>query len=66
MPFTADAVAAQHVQDRLKSLYQLVHDIEKRRKQSENGVNAIRNLQTLNEDQDNAHYQVCKPVQLIN
>ncbi|KAJ8943033.1 hypothetical protein NQ318_022577 [Aromia moschata] len=38
MPFTADAIAAQQVQERLKSLQQLVHDIEKKRQQSEQGI----------------------------
>ncbi|KAJ8928859.1 hypothetical protein NQ314_018516 [Rhamnusium bicolor] len=38
MPFTADAIAAQQVQERLKSLQQIVHDIEK---------NASRKLKSL-------------------
>ncbi|XP_074034439.1 SAGA-associated factor 29 [Leptinotarsa decemlineata] len=38
MPFTADAAAAQQVQERLKSLQQLVHEIEKKRHQSEQGI----------------------------
>lgn len=58
MPFTADAIAAQHVQKRLKNLYQLVQDIEKRRQHSENGVMAINKLQTSQEDPDTNHYQV--------
>ncbi|XP_018571132.1 SAGA-associated factor 29 [Anoplophora glabripennis] len=41
MPFAADAVAAQQVQDRLKSLQQLVHEIEKKRIQSEQGINTL-------------------------
>ncbi|KAJ8978940.1 hypothetical protein NQ317_003001 [Molorchus minor] len=41
MPFTADAIAAQQVQERLKSLQQIVHDIEKKRQQSEQGINAL-------------------------
>ncbi|CAG9821476.1 unnamed protein product [Phaedon cochleariae] len=38
MPLTADAVAAQQVQERLKALQQLVHEIEKKRQQSEQGI----------------------------
>ncbi|KAF5282551.1 hypothetical protein FQA39_LY04958 [Lamprigera yunnana] len=41
MPFTADSIAAQQVQECLKSLYGLVHEIEKKRQASENGINAI-------------------------
>lgn len=41
MPFTADAVAAQQVQERLRSLQQLVHEIEKKRHQSEQSVTSI-------------------------
>lgn len=41
MPFAADAVAAQQVQDRLKSLQQLIHEIEKKRFQSEQGINTL-------------------------
>ncbi|KAK4884324.1 hypothetical protein RN001_000595 [Aquatica leii] len=41
MPFTADAIAAQQVQECLKSLYGLVHEIEEKRQLSENGINAI-------------------------
>lgn len=42
MPFTADAIAAQQVQDRLKSIQQLVHEIEKKRQQSRLGLKAIK------------------------
>lgn len=45
MPFTADAIAAQQVQERLRSLQQLVHDIEKKRHQSEQGILAIQKYQ---------------------
>lgn len=41
MPFAADAVAAQQVQDRLKSLQQLIHEIENKRIQSEQGINTL-------------------------
>lgn len=58
MPFTADSVAAQQVQDCLKSLYQLVHDIEKKRVQSEQGINAINKFNNSQEEKSQ-HYQVC-------
>lgn len=45
MPFTADAIAAQQVQERLRSLQQLVHEIEKKRYQSEQGIMAIQKYQ---------------------
>lgn len=61
MPFTADAIAAQHVQERLKSLHQLVVDVEKKRMQSENGCNAINKLQNTHEDRESTHYQVTAP-----
>lgn len=38
MPFTADAIAAQQVQERLRALHQLIHDIEKKRTQCEQGI----------------------------
>lgn len=41
MPFSADAVAAQQVQERLKSLFGLVQDIEKKRTICEQSVNAL-------------------------
>uniref|UniRef100_A0A6P7G881 SAGA-associated factor 29 isoform X1 n=1 Tax=Diabrotica virgifera virgifera TaxID=50390 RepID=A0A6P7G881_DIAVI len=43
MPFTADAAAAQQVQERLKSVQQLVHEIEKKRAQCELGIAALQN-----------------------
>lgn len=42
MPFTADAVAAQQVQERLKSLYGIIHEIDKKRTACEQSVNALR------------------------
>ncbi|CAG9766147.1 unnamed protein product [Ceutorhynchus assimilis] len=41
MPFTADAVAAQQVQERLKSLFGIVHDIEKKRTICEQSLTAL-------------------------
>ncbi|XP_030764031.1 SAGA-associated factor 29 [Sitophilus oryzae] len=41
MPFTADSVAVQQVQERLESLYSLIHDIEKKRAQCEQGLNTL-------------------------
>nr|CAI5819931.1 unnamed protein product [Callosobruchus analis] len=41
MPFTADAVAAQQVQERLKLLQQLVHETEKKRQQCEQSITAL-------------------------
>lgn len=49
MPFTADSIAAQQVQECLKSLYRLVHDIEKKRQQSENGINTINKFNSQDE-----------------
>lgn len=40
MPFTADAAASQ-IQERLKNLYQLVHEIESQRVRSEHNLNNI-------------------------
>lgn len=57
MPFTEDAIAAQQVQERLKSLYQLVHEIEKKRQQSEAGVNNISKFHNNQEEKTN--FQVC-------
>lgn len=45
MPFMADSVAAQQVQDCLKTVHALVHDIEQKRQASEQGMNAIAKLQ---------------------
>lgn len=45
MPFTADAIAAQQVQERLRSLQQLVHEIEKKRHHSEQGITAVQKYQ---------------------
>lgn len=45
MPFTADTIAAQQVQERLRSLQQLVHEIEKKRHQSEQGIISIHKYQ---------------------
>lgn len=58
MPLTEDAIAAQQVQERLKSLYQFVHEIEKKRQQSENGVNAIRKVQSSQDEKSGGQYQV--------
>ena len=41
MPFTADAVAAQQVQERLKSLYGIIQEIEKKRTSCEQSVNVL-------------------------
>ncbi|KAH1015060.1 SAGA-associated factor 29 [Dendroctonus ponderosae] len=41
MPFTADAVAAQQVQERLKSLFTIVQDIEKKRNICEQSINTL-------------------------
>lgn len=38
MPFSADAIAAQQVQERLKAINQLVHEIENKRHQTEQGL----------------------------
>ncbi|KAK9875313.1 hypothetical protein WA026_007709 [Henosepilachna vigintioctopunctata] len=54
MPFSADAIAAQQVQERLKSIHQLVHEIEKKRHTSEQGINAILNAQ----EDNNQHSQI--------
>ncbi|KAI4458601.1 hypothetical protein MML48_7g00009586 [Holotrichia oblita] len=58
MPFTADAIAAQQVQERLKTLYQLVHETEKKRQQSEHGINAILKTQNSQEEKSSQHYQI--------
>ncbi|XP_014206461.2 SAGA-associated factor 29 [Copidosoma floridanum] len=44
MPFTADAAAYQ-IQERLKSINQLVHDVEKAREHSEVNLNNITKTQ---------------------
>ncbi|KAL1513566.1 hypothetical protein ABEB36_002963 [Hypothenemus hampei] len=41
MPFTADAIAAQQVQERLKALTSIIQDIEKKRGPCEQSVNAL-------------------------
>lgn len=41
MPFSADAVAAQQVQERLKSLFGIIQDIEKKRTLCEQSLNAL-------------------------
>lgn len=58
MPFTADAIAAQQVQERLKAIQQLVHDIEKKRQQSEHGLNAISKHQMSQDDKSTPHQVV--------
>lgn len=58
MPFTADAIAAQQVQDHLKTLYQLVHDIEKKRHQSEQGINNITKFQSGQDEKNTQHHQM--------
>lgn len=59
MPFSADAIAAQQVQERLKSIHQLVHEIEKKRHASEQGVNNIQKSQE-GQDDKSPHSQVIK------
>lgn len=56
MPFTADAIAAQQVQDRLRSIQQLVHEIEKKRQQSEHGINAIVKYHTSQDEKHTPHH----------
>lgn len=58
MPFTADAIAAQQVQERLKSIQQLVGDIEKKRQQSEHGVNAITKFHMSQDDKSTPHHVI--------
>lgn len=55
MPFTADAVAAQQVQERLKSLFTIVQDIEKKRNICEQSINA---LQRYSNDEKGQNIQV--------
>ncbi|XP_065167600.1 SAGA-associated factor 29-like [Atheta coriaria] len=45
MAFSSDAQAAQQVQDRLNALYTLVHEVEQKRQQSENGLIPIMKMQ---------------------
>lgn len=45
MSFMADSAAAEQVQDCLKTVYTLVHEIEKKRQVSEQGMNAIAKIQ---------------------
>lgn len=59
MPLTADAIAVQQVQDRLKSIQQLVHEIEKKRQQSEHGLNAITKFH-MSQDEKHTPHQVNK------
>lgn len=58
MPYTADAIAAQQVQDKLKSIQQLLPDIEKKRQQSEHGLAAIAKFQNSQDEKTTQHYQV--------
>lgn len=58
MPFTADAIAAQQVQDKLKSIHQLLPEIEKKRQQSEHGLAAIAKFQSSQDEKTTQHYQV--------
>lgn len=54
MAFSSDAQAAQQVQDRLNALYTLVHEVEQKRQQSENGLIPIMKMQ----DEKTQHNQV--------
>lgn len=53
MPFSADALAAQQIQERLKSLHQLIHEIEKKRHASEANIAALKK-QTKDEKPQNS------------
>lgn len=55
MPFTADAIAAQQVQERLRAIQQLVHEIEKKRQQSEHGLNAITKFHSSQDEKHTPH-----------
>ncbi|CAH0551360.1 unnamed protein product [Brassicogethes aeneus] len=57
MPFTADAIAAQQVQDRLKVLISIVQEIEKKRVTCEHGVSSIHKFQAAQEEKT-GHYQM--------
>ncbi|XP_015171756.1 PREDICTED: SAGA-associated factor 29 homolog [Polistes dominula] len=58
MPFTADAAAAQ-IQERLRNVYQLVHDIEAQRSRSEHNLNNIvkTHEKVTPEDKVSSYYQ---------
>lgn len=58
MPFTADAAAAQ-IQERLRNVYQLVHDIESQRSRSEHNLNNIvkTHEKVTPEDKVSSYYQ---------
>lgn len=57
MPLTGDALAAQQVQERLRSLQQIVHEIEKKRQQSEAGINALQKFHAGYEDKMTSQHQ---------
>lgn len=57
MPFSADAIAAQQVQERLKSIHQHVKEIEKKRQTSEKGINNLKEAQGSQEEKS-GHSQV--------
>ncbi|XP_050306042.1 SAGA-associated factor 29 [Anthonomus grandis grandis] len=57
MPFTADAIAAQQVQERLKSLFGSIHDIEKKRGSCEQ---SIANLQKYSAEEKGQNSQKSK------
>lgn len=63
MPFTADTIAAQQVQERLRSLQQLVHEIEKKRHQSEQGIMSIHKYQESKSGQSSQVIFYIKPQQ---
>jgi hypothetical protein len=65
MPFSADTIAAQKVQEHLKSLYQMVHEVEKKRQQSDQGINNIIKFQTGQDEKSSQHYQVNNTVTVI-
>ncbi|RZB39801.1 SAGA-associated factor 29 -like [Asbolus verrucosus] len=58
MPFSADTIAAQKVQEHLKSLYQMVHEIEKKRQTSEQGINNVVKFQSGQDEKSGQHYQM--------
>lgn len=58
MPFSADTIAAQKVQEHLKSLFYMVHEIEKKRNQGEQGVNNLVKFQNGQDERNSQHYQV--------
>ncbi|XP_017771097.1 PREDICTED: SAGA-associated factor 29 isoform X2 [Nicrophorus vespilloides] len=57
MPFTPDTIAAEQVQERLKSLFDLVQEIQKRRTQCETGINSIYKHQTSPDEEKSSQYQ---------